>query len=249
MVLVLRHVPHEHLGTLAPALRGAGLRYKYLDVWKRKARFPPSSAFRALVVMGGPMGVYEQDRYPFLKKEIALIRRGIAAGKPVLGICLGAQLIAAALGARVHPSARKEIGWHPIELTAAGQKDPLFRGWPRRPGVFQWHGDTFTRPPGTVLLAASPLCRHQAFRYKKNVYGLQFHIEVDAAMVREWLGQPGARREVESAGRGAYRRLAGGLAKRAPRLARLARPMFAVFTSLIGSSRDRRAALAGSGSF
>src|ERR1044071_6787905 len=116
--------------------------------------------------MGGPMGVYEKDRYPFLKKELRLVKKFLASGKPALGICLGAQLIGHALGARVYPNRHKEIGWYPLRLTRDGRRDPLFAGFPARPRVFQWHGDTFENPRGATLLARSPLCRRQAFRFK-----------------------------------------------------------------------------------
>jgi GMP synthase (glutamine-hydrolysing) len=141
------------------------------------------AAWDALLVMGGPMGVYEQDRYPFLTAEIALIRDALQAGKPVLGVCLGSQLLAAALGAKVAP-ARKEIGWYPIALTDAATEDLLWRGLDRSIVVFQWHGDAFELPRGAVHLASSEITPYQAFRHGHNAYGLLFHVEMDESMVR-----------------------------------------------------------------
>jgi GMP synthase (glutamine-hydrolysing) len=232
MILVLRHVPHEGLGTLAPAFDRAGLPYRYLDVWKRGARFPSPGALRALVIMGGPMGVYEKEKYSFLKMELRFIKKCLAARKPVLGICLGAQLVAHALGAAVYPNRKKEIGWYPLELTAEGRRDALFRSFPRRPTVFQWHGDTFDLPRGAVHLARSFLCRHQAFRFRDAVYGLQFHVEVDGAMVRDWLRQPGSRRELAAVGPRAWEKAASGINVHMPGLSRLAGPFFQKFVKL-----------------
>lgn len=201
-VAVFRHVPHETLGRLAPALRRRGLDVRDIQAWRPGAVFPSVSDVRALVVMGGPMGVYEQSRHPFLTREIEFIRGAVAADKPVLGICLGSQLIAAALGARVYPNADKEIGWYPLAAEPAAGDDFLFSGWPAASIIFQWHGDTFDLPAGAAHLFSSPLCRHQAFRFGKNVYGLQFHPEVDDAMIRDWLGQPDADRELAPFGAG-----------------------------------------------
>lgn len=226
-------MPHEHPGTLSDALARRKLKVRTVDVWKAGARFPDPRSAGGLVIMGGPMGVYEQDRYPFLKTELAFIRRFLKTGRPVLGICLGSQLIAAALGARVFPNKYKEVGWYPVRLTPAGRRDPLLGAWGRGAEVFQWHGDTFTRPRGAALLARAPLCRHQAIRYRDDVYGLQFHPEVTAAMVREWLRQPGARAEVAAA-RAAHPP-ADGLSRRAGALAARARAVLDGWAGLIAS--------------
>jgi GMP synthase (glutamine-hydrolysing) len=226
---IFKHVPHEGAGCIEPTLRAAGHRTRAVDVWRRSARWPTLAETRALVVMGGPMGVYEQDRYPYLTREVRFIRRMVKAGRPVLGICLGAQLIAHALGADVYPNDKKEIGWYPLDWTPAGRRDPLFRHAPRRSTVFQWHGDTFDLPAGATLLASSPLCRHQAFRYGKNVYGLQFHLEVDGAMIRAWLDQPGAERELTAVGPRARSKIERGLHRHVTALTRLAAPAFRSF--------------------
>jgi GMP synthase (glutamine-hydrolysing) len=132
-----------------------------------------------------------------ISAAITAIRAAIAARKPVLGICLGAQLLARALGASVSANPVREIGWYDVAPTAAGRDDPLFRHFAAREKIFQWHGDTFAIPDGAVHLATSPDCRNQAFRYGDNVYGLQFHLEVDAPMIHRWLHAPVNVRELE----------------------------------------------------
>jgi GMP synthase (glutamine-hydrolysing) len=148
------------------------------------------------VVMGGPMNVDQVDRYPFLAAEVGWIREGVAQEIPMMGICLGAQLLAKSLGAKVFANPVKEIGWYEIELLPAAAGDPLFRGCPARQTVFQWHGDTFEMPSGAVHLARSTLCRHQAFRYGPSAFGLQFHAEMTEDMVDDWLDNPENRCEL-----------------------------------------------------
>jgi len=133
------------------------------------------------------MNVYEEDRYPFLRDEDLFMKEAIQRGKAVLGICLGAQLIAKALGARVFKAPVKEIGWYDVSLTKMGSQDPLLSDLPKTFPVFQWHGDTFEIPNGAKLIATSSPISHQAFRYGEKVYGLQFHLEVTEAMIREWM--------------------------------------------------------------
>ncbi len=189
-VLVLRHVPHEHLGTLANALRSNKLDYEYVNFYEDANLNISVDGSCALIILGGPMNVYETDRYPFLEMEDRLIKRAIDKEMPVLGICLGAQLIAKSLGAQVTKNREKEIGWYPLKVTDEGIKDNLFKHLSVDETVFQWHGDTFEIPNSAVRLAESPLCINQAFRFSPNVYGLQFHIEVTPHMVLEWLRVP-----------------------------------------------------------
>ena len=196
-VCVLTHTEPETPGLIGECLakRGASM-----DTVRGYAGDPVPSGidpWDALLVMGGPMGVYEQDRYPFLSDEIALIRDALRAEKPVLGVCLGSQLVAAALGAKVAP-ARKEIGWHPIALTDAAAEDTLWRGVDRSIVVFHWHGDAFEVPPGAVLLASSEVTPYQAFRHGRSAYGLLFHMEMDESMVRAMVESFGD--ELEEAG-------------------------------------------------
>jgi GMP synthase (glutamine-hydrolysing) len=146
--------------------------------------------FSHLVVMGGPMAVYEIDRYAFLSYELAIIRVFIKTNRPVLGICLGAQMIAHALGADVYAGGTQELGWSRVTITPEGMDDPVMStlsidGRPLAE-VFQWHGDTFDLPRNAVRIATSEIYQNQAFLYKDNVYALQFHIEVKPEMIIEW---------------------------------------------------------------
>ena len=192
--LGVRHVEREHIGTLAAAFERAGLEYRYGDVF-RGAPVPETVAgFGGLIVMGGPMAVYEADRYPFLAAEMNLIRRAAQASLPVLGICLGAQLIAGALGARVYPGGQKEIGWYPVEVVAPD--DALARELPASFMAFHWHGDTFDLPAGATRLFRSPLYENQGFRWGRRVCGIQFHFEITAGMIDDWLADPGCAAEI-----------------------------------------------------
>jgi GMP synthase (glutamine-hydrolysing) len=192
--VVLRHVEHEHIGTLAMLLERARMRHRYVDLFHGDPLPENPAQFGGLIVMGGPMGVYESSRYPFLKPEIALIRRAADAGLPVLGICLGSQLIAASLGASVYPGPTKEIGWYEVEVTAP--EDDWTVGLSPRFMGFHWHGDTFDLPAGAVRLFRSSLYENQGFRWGKNVLALQFHCEVNRAMIGEWLSDEGCRAEM-----------------------------------------------------
>ncbi len=197
-LLVFQHVPHEILGTLDPLLRDAGFRIRYVNFGREPDAQPDTRNYHGLIVLGGPMNCDQCDRYPHLQTETQLIRTMIADRKPVLGICLGAQLIARALGARVYPNPVKEIGWYDLQLTEEGRRDPILGtlGGPRK--IFQWHGDTFDIPEHAQRLALSPDCPNQAFRFGDNVYGLQFHLEVDQPMIERWLHTPAMARELDA---------------------------------------------------
>lgn len=199
-LLVFQHVPYEILGTFHPLLKEAGFRIRYVNFGHHPDAAPNISRYHGLIVLGGPMNCDQSDRYAHLSKEIEVIQDAIEQGKPVLGICLGAQLIARALGARVSKNETKEIGWYDLNPTADGASDPLFSKLDINQMIFQWHGDTFEIPKKAVHLATSPGCKNQAFRYRDNVYGLQFHLEVDEPMIHRWLHTPSMAREAEALG-------------------------------------------------
>jgi len=186
-VWVLQHGASETLGTIEDALRGRQIGYDYIETNVGKP-VPGEMADKAgLIVMGGPMGVYEQSQYPFLRDEMRLIEFALAMGRPVLGVCLGSQLLAAVLGAEVKKGEGKELGWHAVTLSEFAAQDPLFAGvrpefWP-----FHWHGDVFSLPKNAVGLASSRQTPCQAFRYGKNAYGILFHLEVTREQISQML--------------------------------------------------------------
>lgn len=185
MVVVVEHVPWEHLDQWAPELQARGVAVRPVHLYDGEP-FPALDDVRAVVVLGGPMNVHQEAKYPFLGEEGRFIRETVDRGIPYLGVCLGAQLLAKALGARVYANPVKEIGYYSIALTEAGRSDALLAGLPSPFATFQWHGDTFDLPAGTELLATSPTCPHQAFRYGTRAYALQFHLEAGPEMVADW---------------------------------------------------------------
>jgi len=198
--LVLRHVQAEGLGLLANVLRELGIHHRYLDLPRGE---PPPRDLRGvggLIVLGGPMAAYQQDRYPFLATESGLVERALAAGRPVLGICLGAQLIASVLGARVYPGERREVGWAPITLTDDGRDDAVFGQMEPTLTVFHMHGDTYELPADARNLARSELYEQQAFRWGDLVYGLQFHLEFTDTMIQRLATEAESRTYITEAG-------------------------------------------------
>jgi GMP synthase (glutamine-hydrolysing) len=185
-VLAFRHVPFEGLGLLEPALESRGIAFDYADPYQDEdgAELRDTSAYDGLIFLGGPMSA--NDPLPYLASEMRIIEGAIAAQKPVLGVCLGSQLIAKTLGAPVYRNTAPEIGWFDIQFTPAGASDPLFAGLNEAETVFHWHSDTFQLPAGAELLARSERTERQAFRYGRAVYGLQFHLEVTAEMIVNW---------------------------------------------------------------
>lgn len=181
--VAIYHVSFENLGSFASVLSAAGYAISYRsavhDLGSLDAKSPD-----LVVVLGGPVGVYQDDLFPFLREEHRLLEERLSAGLPTLGICLGSQMMAAALGARVYPSGTLELGFKPVTLNEAGRRGPLqhLDGVP----VLHWHGDTFDLPAGAELLASTDVCRHQAFTVGRHALALQFHPEADFPAIEDW---------------------------------------------------------------
>lgn len=183
--LALRHVRFENAGLLQPILQQRGSPLRYLEAGVDEIDRAAIVEADLLVVLGGPIGVYEEETYPFLAAEAAAVKARLTQNRPTLGICLGAQLMAKALGATVAPGPAKEIGWAPLELTEAGQASPLRHI--EKLHVLHWHGDNFALPPACSNLARTASCPHQAFSRGENLLGLQFHLEADPREIEAWL--------------------------------------------------------------
>ncbi len=186
MFLIIKHIDIEGPGTLGDFLKERGVEFKVLELGAGEALPTNLSGIEAVVVLGGPMNVDEEDKYPFLAAENAFIQRVLKQEIPFLGICLGSQLLAKAAGASVGKSPVKEIGWYHIKLTDQGKHDPFFKGFQQGEPIYHWHGDMFEVPAGAQLLATASGCPHQAIKVGKNAYGLQFHVEVTDKSIKEW---------------------------------------------------------------
>lgn len=182
-VCTIRHIPCETLGTIADVLEAEGIAIEGIRTFDQQPVPADMAQYDGLIVMGGPMGVYEQERHPHLQREITLIEAALREKKPILGVCLGSQLLAAALGAPVTKGKQKEIGWYPVTLTPQARHDPLWRDAPPSFTAYIWHGDIFALPRGAVSLASSELTEHQAFRYGPNAYGILFHMEITSKII------------------------------------------------------------------
>ncbi|MGC3980939.1 MAG: gamma-glutamyl-gamma-aminobutyrate hydrolase family protein [Steroidobacteraceae bacterium] len=234
-ILVLQHVASEPLGELDPLLRATGLRIRYVNFARHPSAQVDVTRYSGLVVLGGPMNVDQLDSYRHLQHEIEVIRIALERKIPVLGICLGAQLLAAALGATVHPNAVREIGWYPLTVSAAAKADPLFAHFDTDAQVFQWHAYTFTEPKGSVHLGSTVSCANQAFCYGGFAYGLQFHLEVDAPLIERWLNLSEHDHELESLGGEVHAlRVREETAQYVEASRARARAVFAAFVKLLG---------------
>jgi GMP synthase (glutamine-hydrolysing) len=224
-LLVLQHIACEPPAAFEDELRSRGLDVTRVELDEGDP-LPDWREFPAIVVMGGPMGAYQEADHPWLVDEKRLLREAVDGDVPVWGVCLGAQLLASALGARVYPGAEPEVGLLPVELTVAAAEDPVFADAPRSFPTLQWHGDTFDLPDGATLLASSPAYPHQAFRVGRS-YALQFHIEVPLELAREWGDVPAYADSLESTlGPGALDRLLSEVADNAGVTVPLARDLF-----------------------
>ena len=186
MILIIKHIEIEGPGTLGEFLKETARKTKIVELDKGDT-LPSVDEYEAIISLGGPMNVYEDAKYPFLKEEDKLMKKALQEEIPVLGICLGAQILAKACGAKVRKADKKEVGWFKVNLTDAGKRDPLFENMTAEFEVFQWHEDTFAIPKGALHLAESQTCLNQAFRFGRNAYGLQFHVEVTPEMIESWI--------------------------------------------------------------
>lgn len=177
-VVVLQHAECEAPGLIARAIEEAGGVLKPVHTYAGETAPEEMGGSSGLVIMGGPMGVYEHDRYPFIRSELRLIENALSESKPLLGVCLGSQLLASALGSKVTKGKRKEIGWHRVTLSEASQSDPLWSGRDPSFTACHWHGDVFDLPVNATGLASSALTPCQAFRHGDTAYGFLFHMEI-----------------------------------------------------------------------
>ena len=224
-ILVLQHIACEPPAAYEDELRSRGIDLVRVELDEGEPLLDWRD-FGGIVVMGGPMGAYDEADHAWLATEKQLIREAVAADVPVWGVCLGAQLLASALGARVYKGEEPEVGVLPVELTPAATDDPVFGGAPTTFPTLQWHGDTFELPPGATALASSPVYPNQAFRVGRS-YGVQFHIEVSLDLATQWGELPAYAESLETTlGPGALDRLLGDLAEQAPAMTALARRLF-----------------------
>jgi GMP synthase-like glutamine amidotransferase len=224
-LLVLQHIACEPPAAFEDELRSRGLDVARVELDEGEP-LPDWREFPAIVVMGGPMGAYDEAEHPWLAGEKRLLREAVEADVPVWGVCLGAQLLASALGARVYRGDRPEVGLLPVHLTPESADDPVFGDAPGSFPTLQWHGDSFDLPDGATLLASSPAYPHQAFRVGRS-YGLQFHIEVPLELATEWAGVPAYAESLESTlGPGALDELLADVARNVNVTVPLARGLF-----------------------
>ncbi len=185
-ILFIKHINIEGPETLGVFFQEKGLDMQTIELSDGERLPEDLTGIQAVVSLGGPMNVYEEEKYPFLKKEDVFLKQVVSREIPFLGLCLGSQLLAKACGAKVEKSPQKEVGFLPVQLTELGQKDPLFSGINTTIDAFQWHEDMFQIPEGAQLLASSPACPHQAFKVGPYAYGLQFHVEITDKSIRDW---------------------------------------------------------------
>ncbi len=234
-ILVLQHFVDEHPGVFRDFMREDGLTWDTVEL-DHGEPIPDLAAYDVMMVMGGPQDVWQEAQFPWLKTEKAAIRSFVTELKrPYLGICLGHQLLAEAVGGRVGPGRRPEVGVMTITQTEAGRSDPLFKGVPDPMAVLQWHGaEVQALPEGAVLLAGSDACPVQAFRYGDRAYGLQCHVEVTGETVANWVALPEYARALENVmGPGAVQRLDAEVAERLPTYNSVARSLYSNFKALL----------------
>jgi GMP synthase (glutamine-hydrolysing) len=236
-LLVLQHIACEPPAAFEDELRSRGLDLARVELDEGDS-LPDWRDFPAIVVMGGPMGAYDDAEHSWLAGEKRLLREAVDADVPVWGVCLGSQLLASALGARVYKGDQPEVGLLPVHLTPEAADDPVFGDAPASFPTLQWHGDSFDLPDGATLLASSPAYPHQAFRVGRS-YGLQFHVEVPLELATEWAGVPAYAQSLEATlGPGALDRLLADVAENADVTVPLARDLFGRWLELVVRMAD-----------
>lgn len=229
-VTCFQHIDCEGPGTLFNSFSAKGVQVEVLKPFKGQEI--PAHLGDGLIVLGGPMGVYEEKQFPWMTKELAAIRRCLDSSLPVLGVCLGSQMLAHAAGGQVFRGAQPEVGWFPIELTHEGKGDPLLLGLPESFDAFHWHGDTFALPDTATRLAQSDLYRNQIFKVGRNAYGFQCHLEVTEAMAREWTNLY-AKELTPQGGPNRPERILSGVTAKAKELEAKAQLVFGRFAALL----------------
>jgi len=244
-ILVLQHIACEPPAVYEEVMRERGAEIVRVELDEGEVA-PDWRDVDAIVAMGGPMGAYDEEEHPWLAGEKALIREAVLAGRPFFGACLGVQLLAASLGARVYPGPVPEVGVLDVGLTPEGAADPLFAGLPGTLRSLQWHGDTFDLPDGAVRLLSSDAYENQAFRWGDVAYGVQFHLEVDETLGTEWATVPAYERAAEIAlGPGGLDRILTDFRTHAAEMQANARVVMGRFMDLV--ERERATRLAGAG--
>jgi GMP synthase (glutamine-hydrolysing) len=239
-LLICQHAAYEILGTLNPLLKTAGVRINYTNFDRFPDATPTLDGYDGLILLGGPQHVYELDKFPHLKFEMSLVESAMKKNIPVLGICLGAQIVAATLGAKVQLHDQPEIGWYDIRPSAEGKKDPILSHLGDGSKIFEWHIDRFEIPKGAVHLAESSTCASQAFRYGKNVYGFQFHLEADEKMVEGVMTNPDRLKELSGLKGVTPESIRVGLKQHIQDVKGLSSAVFGEFIQLLGHEKKYR---------